>query len=61
MDSSSFSSSSAAATAVTALAPDFFNFTKICSICNGHMKTFKIPLSAYDKNGQCIKTEKEKN
>ena len=60
MDSSFSSSSAAAATAAIALAPDFFSFTKIGSICNGDMKAFKIPLSAYDKNGQCILTEKEK-
>ena len=59
MDSFS-SSSAAAAAAVNSLTPDFFNFTKICSTCNGDMKTFKIPLSAYNKNGQCILTEKEK-
>ena len=23
---------------------DFFTFTKICSYCNGNMKTFRIPL-----------------
>ena len=27
---------------------DFFNFTKICSNCNGEMKTFRIPLCDYN-------------
>ena len=38
----------------------YFNFTKICSACCGGQKTFKIPLSTYDDDGQCKLTIEQK-
>ena len=39
---------------------DYFNFTKICFLCRKDHKTFKIPLAAYDYDGQCKLTVEEK-
>ena len=39
---------------------DYFTFTKICSTCSKTQKTFKVPLSVYDADGQCRLTIEQK-
>ena len=50
----------ATVTTVNSPSQNFFNFTLLCSNCKKNQKTFKIPLSRYDKNGNCILSKEEK-